>query len=173
MAPTVLVVMGVSGCGKTAVAQALVARLHWPCQEGDRLHPADNVEKMRAGIPLTDADRWPWLDRVAAWIDARRAALENGIITCSALKRAYRDRIIGAQPGVRLVFLHGSRALLAARVAARHHEYMPASLLDSQLATLEPPGPDEHPIVVDVTPPPDALAEQIIAALGADRQATG
>lgn len=162
---TVLVVMGVSGCGKTAVAAALVARLHWTLQ-GDRLHPPANVEKMRAGTPLTDADRWPWLDRVAAWINARRAAGEDAIVTCSALKRAYRDRIIGARPDVRLVYLHGDRALLAARVAARHHEYMPASLLDSQLATLEPPGPDERPIALDVTPPPDTLADKVIEALG-------
>ena len=165
--PTVLVLMGVSGCGKTAVAQALVARLGWPLQEGDRLHPPENVEKMRRGTPLTDADRWPWLDRVAGWIDARLAAGENGIITCSALRRAYRDRIIGARAGVRLVFLHGDRALLAARVAARKHEYMPASLLDSQLATLEPPGADERPIALDVTPPPEALAGAVIAALSA------
>ena len=166
-APLVLVLMGVSGCGKSAVAQALVARLHWPFQEGDALHPPANVEKMRSGVPLTDDDRWPWLDRVAAWVDARLAAGESGVITCSALKRAYRARVIGARRGARLVYLHGERALLAARVAARHHEYMPASLLDSQLATLEPPGPDENPISLDVTPPPEALAEAVIAALGA------
>jgi gluconokinase len=163
---TVLVLMGVSGCGKTAVAEALVARLGWVFQEGDALHPPENVEKMRGGTPLTDDDRWPWLARIAAWIDARRAAGGDGIITCSALKRAYRDRIIGERTGVRLVFLHGSRALLAARVAARHHEYMPASLLDSQLATLEPPGADERPISLDVAPPPAALAAAVIAALG-------
>jgi len=165
IAPAVLVVMGVSGCGKTSVAQALVARLGWVFQEGDALHPPANVEKMRSGTPLTDADRWPWLDRVAAWIDARRAAGEGGIITCSALKRAYRDRIIGTRTGVRLVYLYGDRALLAARVAARKHEYMPASLLDSQLATLEPPGANEHPIALDVTPAPEVLADEAIAAL--------
>lgn len=166
-APTVLVLMGVSGTGKSAVAMALVARLGWPFQEGDALHPPANVEKMRGGTPLTDDDRWPWLDRVAGWIDARLAAGESGVVTCSALKRAYRDRIIGARAGARLVFLHGSRALLAARVGARHHEYMPASLLDSQLATLEPPGADERPISLDVTPPPEALAASVIAALDA------
>ena len=164
-APTVLVIMGVSGCGKTSVAMELVARLGWVFQEGDALHPPANVEKMRSGMPLTDDDRWPWLDRVAAWIDARRAAEGSGIITCSALKRAYRDRIIGARTGVRLVYLHGDRALLAARVAARKHEYMPASLLDSQLATLEPPGADERPISLDVIAPPEALAKAAIAAL--------
>jgi carbohydrate kinase (thermoresistant glucokinase family) len=163
--PCVLLVMGVSGSGKTAVAKALEAKLHWPFQEGDALHPPANVEKMRGGTPLTDADRWPWLDRIAAWIDARLAAGGNGIVTCSALKRAYRDRLIGTRKGVRLVYLYGSRELLAARVAARHHEYMPASLLDSQLATLQPPGPDEHPIALDVTPPPEAIADAVMAAL--------
>jgi carbohydrate kinase (thermoresistant glucokinase family) len=173
MKPTVLVIMGVSGCGKTAVALALAARLGWAFQEGDALHPPANVEKMRSGTPLTDADRWPWLDRVAAWIDARRAAGWTGIITCSALKRAYRDRIIGSRANVRLIYLHGDRALLAARVAARHHEYMPASLLDSQLATLEPPGPAENPISLDVTPPPEVLADEAIAALGLAPQVQG
>jgi carbohydrate kinase (thermoresistant glucokinase family) len=165
--PAILVVMGVSGCGKTAVAQVLAAQLGWQFQEGDALHPPANVEKMRGGTPLTDADRWPWLDRIAGWIDARIAAGAGGIITCSALKRAYRDRIIGTRAGVRLVYLHGDRALLAARVAARHHEYMPASLLDSQLSTLEPPGEEEHPISLDVTPPPEALAEAVVRALAA------
>ena len=168
-APTVLVLMGVSGSGKTSVAEALAARLGWAFQEGDALHPPANVEKMRGGTPLTDADRWPWLDRVAAWIDARLAAGESGIITCSALKRAYRASIIGTRAGVRLVFLHGERALLAARIGARHHEYMPASLLDSQLGTLEPPGPDERPISLDVTPSAAALAGAIILAMGRDR----
>lgn len=165
MAPTVLVLMGVAGCGKTALAEALVARLGWVFQEGDALHPPANVEKMRGGTPLTDDDRWPWLERVAGWIDARLAAGESGVVTCSALKRAYRARIIGDRAGVRLVFLTGSRDLLAARIGARKHHYMPASLLDSQLATLEPPGPEEHPIVLDVTPPPEALADAVIRAL--------
>ena len=164
--PCVLVVMGVSGCGKTVVAEKLVDRLHWPFQEGDALHPAANVEKMRAGTPLTDADRWPWLDAIAAWIDARLAAGEDGIVTCSALKHAYRDRLIGMRAGVRLVYLYGSRDLLAARIGARRGHFMPASLLDSQLATLEPPTPDERPIALDVVAPPDQLAAGVIAALG-------
>jgi gluconokinase len=162
---TVVVVMGVAGCGKTSVAEAMVARLGWPYQEGDALHPPANVEKMHGGTPLTDDDRWPWLDRVAAWIDARLAGGENGVITCSALKRAYRERIIGARAGVRLIYLHGSRELLASRIGARQHHFMPAGLLDSQLATLEAPGADENPIALDVTPTPDVLAEQAIAAL--------
>ena len=166
-APIVLVVMGVTGTGKTTLAEALAARLGWPMQEGDALHPPANVEKMRGGTPLTDADRWPWLDRIAAWIDARRAAGENGIVTCSALKRAYRDRIAGARDGVRLVFLHGERALLAARLVARRGHFMPPGLLDSQLATLEPPGPDEAAIAVHVGPPVDNLVAKVVAALRA------
>jgi len=163
--PCVLVIMGVSGSGKTTLAQALVARLGWTLQEGDALHPAANVAKMSAGIPLTDADRWPWLDRVAAWIDAELAAGRSGIVTCSALKRAYRDRIIGARQGVRLVFVHGDKALLGPRIGARRGHFMPASLLDSQFATLEPPGDDEHPIVIDAGPPPEVQAAEVIAAL--------
>lgn len=165
--PCVLVVMGVSGSGKTVVAEKLAERLHWPFQEGDALHPPANVAKMHAGTPLTDEDRWPWLDTIAAWIDARLAAGENGIVTCSSLKRAYRDRIIGARPGVRLVYLYGSRDLLAARIGARRGHFMPASLLDSQLATLEPPTPDEHPIALDVAATPDQLADEVIKALAA------
>jgi carbohydrate kinase (thermoresistant glucokinase family) len=161
----VLVVMGVSGCGKTVVAEQLASRLHWPFQEGDALHPPANVAKMHGGTPLTDADRWPWLDAIAGWIDTRLAAGEGGVVTCSALKRAYRGRIIGARAGVRLVYLHGSRDLLAARLGARKGHFMPASLLDSQLATLQPPGADEHPIAVDVAAPPEALARTIIAAI--------
>ena len=166
--PRVLVVMGVSGSGKTVVAEAMAARLHWAFQEGDALHPAANVAKMHAGTPLTDADRWPWLDIVAAWIDARLAAGENGIVTCSALKRAYRDRIVGQRAGVRLVYLYGSHELLSARIAARQGHFMPASLLDSQLATLEPPGADECPIALDVAATPDQLADRVVAALAGE-----
>ncbi len=165
--PCVLVVMGVSGSGKTTVAKLLAARLHWELQEGDALHPPANVAKMAGGTPLTDADRWPWLDRIAAWIDARLAAGNSGIVTCSALKRSYRERIIGARRRVRLVFLDGDEALLAPRLAARRGHFMPPTLLQSQLATLEKPGADEHPITVHVGPPPEALADRIMAALAA------
>lgn len=163
--PRVLVVMGVSGSGKTTLATVLAQRLGWPLQEGDALHPPENVAKMAGGTPLTDADRWPWLDRIAAWIDARLAAGGNGIVTCSALRRAYRDRILGRRAGVRLVFVQGAPDLLAARLAARRGHFMPPGLLASQLATLEPPAPDEHAITVDAAPPPDAQAEAVIAAL--------
>ena len=163
--PCVLVVMGVSGSGKTTVAELLAARLSWTLQEGDALHPPANVAKMAGGTPLTDDDRWPWLDRVAAWIDARLAAGESGIVTCSALRRSYRARIIGARRGVRLVFLDGEEALLASRIGARRGHFMPAALLKSQLATLEKPGAEEHAIIVNVGAPPAELADRIIAAL--------
>jgi gluconokinase len=150
MTPLVLIVMGVSGSGKSTVAMRLADQLGWKFQEGDSLHPAANVAKMRDGIPLTDSDRAPWLAAIAQWITDRVNAGEHGIITCSALKRAYRTRIIGGHPEVRLVYLHGDRATLEQHVAARHHEFMPATLLDSQLKTLEEPGPDEPVIQVDV-----------------------
>ncbi len=144
------VIMGVSGSGKTTVAERAAAELGWIFQEGDKLHPAANVAKMAAGTPLTDEDRAPWLAIVAQWIQARLAAGENGLITCSALKRSYREQIGNGKPGVQIVYLHGDRATLDAHVHGRHHEYMPINLLDSQLATLEPPLPDEHVIEVDV-----------------------
>jgi len=166
--PCVLLVMGVAGSGKTTLAETLATRLHWKLQEGDALHPPGNVAKMAGGTPLTDADRWPWLDRIAAWIDARLAAGEDGIVTCSALRRPYRDRLIGARRGVRLVFLHADEALIGVRLAARRGHFMPASLLASQLATLEPPGPDEHPIALNAGSPPEELAARVLAALEAE-----
>ena len=135
--------MGVSGSGKSTVAEKLAARLGWPFEEGDTLHPEINIAKMHAGIPLTDADRQPWLERVAAWIDSQRAKKQPGIITCSALKRAYRQFIIGDRPEVRLVYLRGGRDLIAEHVAGRRGHFMPASLLRSQIDTLEEPDPSE------------------------------
>jgi len=145
---TVLVLMGVSGAGKTTVAQELHRVLGWPFQEGDDLHPPANVEKMRAGQPLNDEDRKPWLEAIARWIDARLAAHEPGIITCSDLKRAYRRITVGDRKGVTLVYLEGDERLIAERISQRKHRYMPASLLRSQFETLEPPGADEHALVV-------------------------
>lgn len=150
MTNLVLVVMGVSSSGKTTVARALAKRHGWMFQEGDELHPKANVEKMSAGIPLTDADRWPWLDNIAAWIDARLLAGESGVITSSMLKRAYRDKVIGGKDNVRLMFLKGDKALIARRMAKRKGHYMPTSLLDSQFAALEEPAPDEHPLIVAI-----------------------
>jgi carbohydrate kinase (thermoresistant glucokinase family) len=148
--PIVLVLMGVSGSGKSTVALELHRVLGWPFQEGDDLHPASNVEKMRSGHPLDDADRLPWLRAVAGWIDERLAAHEPGIITCSNLKRAYRQITIGNRQGVRLVFLKGDEHAIHDRILQRQHRYMPPSLLHSQFETLEEPGEDEHPVVVTV-----------------------
>jgi ribose 5-phosphate isomerase A len=164
--PPILVVMGVSGAGKTTVARELAARLGWYVEEGDFLHPEANVAKMHAGIPLTDADRQPWLEAVAAWIDGQRAAGLPGIITCSALKHDYRKVVIGDRPEVRLVYLRGERALIADRLARRHGHFMQPSLLQSQFDLLEEPGPDEDPLTVDIGPPAIQIAEAIIRMLG-------
>jgi carbohydrate kinase (thermoresistant glucokinase family) len=154
--------MGVSGSGKSTIAEELAARLGWPFEEGDALHPD---AKMHAGIPLTDADREPWLERVAAWIDAQRAKKQPGIITCSALKRAYRQIIIGDRPEVRLVYLRGGRGLIAEHLHGRHGYFMPASLLRSQIDTLEEPEPSEDPLTVDASAPPAQVADEIIRLL--------
>jgi carbohydrate kinase (thermoresistant glucokinase family) len=159
--------MGVSGSGKSTIAEELAARLGWPFQEGDALHPAANVARMHAGIPLTDADRQPWLERVAAWIDGQRGGKQPGIVTCSALKRSYRNIIIGDRPEVRLVYLRGGRDLIAAHLAARTGHFMPASLLQSQLDTLEEPDPEEEALTVEVGRPASQVADEIIHLLGA------
>jgi len=165
--PPVLVVMGISGSGKSTIAQELAARLGWAFEEGDVLHPEANVAKMHAGIPLTDADRQPWLEAVAAWIDGQRRKKQPGIITCSALKRSYRQIIIGGRPEVRLVYLRGGRDLIAEHLAGRHGHFMPAGLLQSQIDTLEEPTPDEDALTVDVGPPAQQVADKIIRLLGA------
>ena len=148
--PLVLVVMGVSGSGKSTVARELRRVLGWQFQEGDDLHPPANVEKMRAGHPLDDADRLPWLQAIARWVDARLAAHEPGIITCSNLKRAYRQITIGERRGVRLVYLKGEEHVIHDRLVGRQHHFMPPTLLRSQLETLEEPGENEHPVTVTV-----------------------
>jgi ribose 5-phosphate isomerase A len=163
--PPILVIMGVSGSGKSTVAEKLAARLGWPFVEGDTLHPEINIAKMHAGIPLTDADRQPWLERVAAWIDAQRVNKQPGIITCSALKRAYRQFVIGDRPEVRLVYLRGGRDLFAQHFAGRQDHFMPASLLRSQIDTLEEPDPSEDPLRIEASAPPDQIAEEIIRRL--------
>jgi carbohydrate kinase (thermoresistant glucokinase family) len=137
-----------------------------PFLEGDDLHPRSNVEKMRSGTPLTDEDRWPWLQAIAAHIDQWRAEGKAGVVTCSALKRAYRDILIGDRPEVRLVYLRGSQKLTHERMAARHEHFMPVGLLDSQFATLQEPGPDERPIVVDVGGTPEQIVAEILRQLG-------
>jgi len=161
-----VVVMGVSGSGKTTVAERLAEQLGWQFVEGDKLHPPANVEKMRQGIPLTDADRAPWLDRIGQELRSWAAAGRSGVLTCSALKRAYRDRIRSARPDVRIVYLKGSEALINSRVAARHHEYMPASLLHSQFDALEEPTGEEKVVTVDAGGSPEAEVAAVIAKLG-------
>lgn len=160
----VLVIMGVSGSGKSTVAGVLAGQLGWDLAEGDDMHPQENVEKMRAGHPLTDEDRWPWLETVASWIQEHTMAGAPGIITCSALKRVYRDVLRGNH----VVFIHliGSKDQIGRRMAARHGHFMPAGLLDSQIATLEPPGPDENVLEVDVGRKPALEAADVIARLG-------
>ena len=169
--PLVLVFMGVSGCGKSTVAALLAGRLGWPFEEGDALHPQANVDKMRAGEPLTDGDRLPWLEHVADWIDARLDAGENGIITCSALKRSYRDLLDRRHRGVVFVYLAGDRETILERITTRGGHFMPPSLLDSQFATLEEPGPDEPAIRVDVGPPPQEVAQAVVDELGLGAEA--
>ena len=163
----VLVLMGVSGCGKTTVARILAGELGWSFEEGDALHPPSNIEKMQAGNPLTDADRQRWLASVADWAERRLDSGENGLITCSALKRSYRDVINRRGSGVVFVFLAGSKATIAPRLLVRQGHFMPASLLDSQFADLEDPDPDEPHIRVDIGPPADAIANGILQELGA------
>lgn len=158
-----MVIMGVAGCGKSSVGEALSGRLNIPYRDGDDLHTPQAVQKMRDGIPLTDDDRWPWLDRVAHVLCTEAPIL----VGCSALKRAYRDRIRASAGGpVTFVHLSGSRDLIASRMAARTGHYMPTSLLDSQFAALEPPGPDEA-ITVDIDQTLPAITDAILSRLGA------
>lgn len=159
--PRVLVVMGVSGSGKTTVAAMLAGRLHWQFEEGDTLHPPANIEKMRQGVALDDDDREPWLQALARIIDAWLEAGECGVVACSALKRAYRQMIIGDRRGVQLVYLKGARELILQRMAARHGHFMPLGLLDSQLQTLEEPLPEEHVLVVSIDQSPGQIVREI------------
>ncbi len=163
--PVVLVIMGVSGCGKSTVAALLAGRLGWPFEEGDALHPQANVAKMAAGHPLTDDDRRPWLELVAGWIEDQLDQGRSGIVTCSALKRSYRDLLNRRGSDVVFVYLAGDRQTIAGRLAVRHGHFMPLSLLDSQFADLEEPAPDEPFLRVDVGAAPQVLADDIINQL--------
>ena len=165
--PVIIVVMGVSGSGKSTVAALLAGALGCHFLEGDDLHPRENVEKMRAGTPLSDFDRLPWLRNIAEVVDGWRARGECGVLTCSALKRSYRDVIIGDRHDVVLAYLKGSYDLVHQRMAARHEHFMPIALLDSQFATLEEPTPDEHPIIVDIGVKPADIATEIVRQLEA------
>ncbi len=170
--PSALVAIGVSGSGKTTFAVERAARLGWEMVEGDRLQPSQNVEKLRRGEPLEDSDRAPWLDLIGARLQQAVASGRGVVVTCSALKRAYRARLLAARPDLVFVYLNASRALLEARVSGRHHEYMPATLLDSQLATLEPPGPDEPAIVIDAGLPTDAEVDAAVKKLALNGRGT-
>jgi gluconokinase len=163
--PHVLIVMGVSGSGKSTIGEKLALRLGWPYEDADDYHPESNVAKMSAGHPLTDDDRRPWLAAIAAEIDRVAERGGNVVIGCSALKRAYRDVLVHGRDDVRIVFLDGSRALIAHRMAARKNHFMPPGLLDSQFATLERPGADERPIVVGIEAPVDAIVNDIVSQL--------
>jgi carbohydrate kinase (thermoresistant glucokinase family) len=163
--PIVVVVMGVSGSGKTTVAAMLAGRLGWRFEEGDSLHSAANIAKMSHGVPLTDEDRWPWLQAIAEVIAGWIAEGQSGVVACSALKQAYRRIIIGANPAVRLVYLKGSRDLILRRMAARQGHFMPLTLLDSQFDALEEPTPEEHPIIVSIERKPAEIVAEIEAAL--------
>ena len=167
-AARIVVMMGVSASGKTSVGEELAERLGWIFKEGDELHPQANIDKMRTGHPLNDADRAPWLDTVARWISNRLEAGENSIISCSALKHGYRDRLRRADPGLAIILLDPDRETLRRRVESRTHHFMPASLLDSQLATLDRPGPDEQALVLPGTDGIDAAVDRIVAWLGVD-----
>lgn len=162
----IVLLTGVSGSGKSTIGGMLAGRLHWDFEDGDALHPAANIAKMRAGIPLTDEDRGPWLRALAGWIDGRIAAGAPAVAACSALKRSYRDLLREGRPQVRLVFLAVDREVLAARLVARHGHFFPADLLESQLAALEPPAPEEGVLQVDAAAPAAEVVRQIIAGLG-------
>lgn len=163
--PIAILVMGVSGSGKSTAGENLARELGWPFRDADSFHPEANVRKMSAGIALTDEDRWPWLAAIAAWIDERRISGEPGIVSCSALKRVYRRRLLDGRPDVRLVYLKGDEPLIAARMGRRQNHFMPPSLLASQFAALEEPEVDEWPIVVPIEQSPRRIIEHILASM--------
>lgn len=161
-APPVIVVMGVAGTGKTTVGALLAGRLGWRYAEADDFHPAVNVAKMAAGEPLTDEDRGPWLAAIGRWIDDRAAEGAPGVVSCSGLRRVYRDQLREGRPQVRLVFLEGSRELITRRLAARHGHFMRVEMLDSQFAALEPPQQDEPVTQVSIDATPEQIVEEIV-----------
>ena len=160
-----VVVMGVSGVGKTTIGTRLAEALAARFAEGDEFHPAANIEKMSAGRPLTDEDRWPWLESLARWTGERHAGGESTVVTCSALRRSYRDVLRDGAPGTFFVHLTGAEELIRTRIAGREH-FMPASLLRSQFETLEPLQPDEAGLAIDVGEPPDTIVDTALAEMG-------
>ena len=166
---TSIVVMGASGSGKSTIATLLVARLGWDFAEGDDFHPPANVEKMRSGHPLDDEDRWPWLRRLADWIGEHERAGKSVVVTCSALKRTYRDLLCEGHPSVWFAHVAADPELIRERMERRTGHYMPASLLDSQLAALEPLQPDEPGVTISGVDPPEIVVDELLAALGRER----
>ncbi|CAN5162380.1 gluconokinase [soil metagenome] len=164
-APAALIVMGVAGSGKSTIGEALAARLGWTFEDGDRFHPASNVAKMSAGQPLTDDDRWPWLRAIADEVDRVIAAGGHVVVACSALKRAYRNVLVHGRDDIRIVYLDGSRDLIAGRLQARKGHFMPPGLLDSQFATLQVPTADENSISVPIDANVEAIVDDIAARL--------
>lgn len=165
--PCILLVTGVSGSGKSTVGRLLALRLGWQYAEADDFHPEANLAKMAAGHPLTDADRRPWLANIAAWIDQATAAGRPAVVSCSALKRAYREQLRATRPNVRLIYLDADPETIRRRLAARRDHFFPAALLDSQFADLEPPADDERPYRVPMTV--DSESAQIVEDLAASR----
>lgn len=165
--PCILLVTGVSGSGKSTVGRLLARRLSWQYAEADDFHPAANLAKMAAGHPLTDADRQPWLAAIGAWIDQATAEGRPAVVSCSALKRAYREQLRGGRPNVRLIYLDAGRETIRARLATRRGHFFPATLVDSQFADLEPPADDEHPYRVPITAATES--RQIVQHLVASR----
>lgn len=166
---TSIVVMGVSGSGKSTVAAGLVERLGWEFAEGDEFHPQANIDKMRGGTPLDDDDRWPWLRRLADWIGEHEAAGTSVVVTCSALKRSYRDLLRDGHPSVWFAHVTADHDLLRQRVENRSGHFMPSSLIESQLATLEPLQDDEPGAAVSGAGAPDVVVTQLLTELGAER----
>lgn len=163
--PRIVVVMGVSGSGKTTVGELLAQRLGWEFEEGDSLHPPANVAKMAAGHPLTDADRWPWLRRIGEWMDDEVRAGRSGVVACSALKRSYRDLLREGRPQVSFLCLGGQKDTIHDRLSRRHGHFMPPSLLDSQFGALQPLADDEPGVTVDVAGTPEEIAAAALAEL--------
>ena len=163
--PCALVVMGVSGSGKSTIADKLAERLGWTYEDGDKFHPASNVAKMSAGHPLTDEDRWPWLRAIAGEIDRVCKAGQHVVIACSALKRAYRDILVHGRDDVRIVYLKGTPKLIADRLAQRKDHFMPPGLLASQFKTLEPPDASENPVTVSIDASVEAIVDEILRQL--------
>lgn len=164
--PCVLVVMGVSGSGKSTIGEKLAQRLGWSFEDGDKFHPLSNVAKMRAGQPLTDEDRWPWLQAIANEIDRVCEAGGHAVIACSALKRPYRDILVHGRKDVRIIYLKGTQDLIASRLAQRKNHFMPPGLLASQFKTLELPDASENPVTVSVNAPVETIVDDIVRQLG-------